>query len=171
MERKRTSRASWVRPRWDLDPKIVCVYQNDSLDAISQLLLGSDFRDYLSRPRHSKRRNNCVRPFTSLWRQNTFGQRRNLGAMEHIQLRSFILKHPRKSKLFNRSPPVCRWIQSDVRRMRRFSLRWRLDVQDAIYWCRTRWRRTKTEVYLEEVMRRWFCWRLHCGSVAETIFC
>jgi hypothetical protein len=25
MDRKRTSRASWVRPRWDLDPKIVCV--------------------------------------------------------------------------------------------------------------------------------------------------
>jgi hypothetical protein len=25
MERKRTSRASWVRPRWVLDPRIVCV--------------------------------------------------------------------------------------------------------------------------------------------------
>lgn len=32
MDRKRTSRASWVRPRCDLDPKIVCVYISPRLE-------------------------------------------------------------------------------------------------------------------------------------------
>lgn len=68
IELKRTSSAIWVKPRWLLDPRMVCVYQ-------CQSRMGSPVSStYLARSRDTERRDDRICAIAAIRSQDTFNK-------------------------------------------------------------------------------------------------
>lgn len=111
MERKRRSRDSWVRPRWDLEPSIVCDWKGISYAAHSRILHVA----CLSRTCDSERSKQSISAFSAMGCQDTLNEWDNACAMEDIELLCILLEDFREAKLLNCAATiVVRWIEYNM---------------------------------------------------------
>ena len=156
MERKRTSRASWVRPRWVLDPRIVCVCGGQN--PYSPTFPPHDYSIHLSRAGNAQRGDHGIGTVTSIGRQHPLDKMSHLDGVEDIELRCLLSKDACEGELFDGATPIRRGVQSDMRWTRGLSLFVAvaglgcLDGEDAVRGGNS-WRRwPQTQVDLEEVV-------------------
>lgn len=154
MERKRTSRASCVRPRWLLDPKIVCV----CLAVSTPIVTTSSTRHgrgprHLSRARHAERCHDAIGALAALGRQDALCQRSDVCGVEDVALRRVLIENACKGKLLHGPAAVRRRVERDMRGGRAPDIG-RLDVENAVRVGGAGRGRAQPQVHVEEVVRR-----------------